>query len=83
MMQKDSNKQMELIKKYFDKNQWFFLLVRIGQGHCARVVLCYCFDEKKNYEEEDNHYWRWVCRVERGREIVRSPAFRGNSSRCK
>jgi hypothetical protein len=43
LMQKDSNRQMDLIKKYFDKSQWFFLLVRIGQGHSAQVVLCYQF----------------------------------------
>jgi hypothetical protein len=60
-MQKDSNRQMDLIKKYFDKSQWFFLLVRIGQGHCAQVILCYQFlliihkliqrkDEKQQYQ---------------------------------
>jgi len=30
LMQKDSNRKMDLIKKYFDESQWFFLLVRIG-----------------------------------------------------
>lgn len=42
---------MDLIKKYFDESQWFFLLVRIGQGHFAQVVLCYQFKE----EMKDNN----------------------------
>jgi len=61
LMQKDSDRKMDLIKKYFDKSQWFFLLVRIGQGHSAQVVLCYQFllivyeliqrkDERQQYQ---------------------------------
>jgi len=61
VIQKDSDRKMDLIKKYFDENQWFFLLVRIGQGHCAQVILCYQFlliiheliqrkDERQQYQ---------------------------------
>lgn len=40
---KNFNAQIDAIKKTLDNSQWFFLSIRIGQGHFAGVALHYQF----------------------------------------